>query len=675
MLKKFIRIGSWNIGARLALFMFIIVGATLVTLIALINYSTNQQIEQRTALDVTDKTKMVADMLNIFDAGLRSQVSVDAKIFEGSFKGAVGLDPSRSIDVAGTATPVLKSGDGDLNGNFPVLDQFTSLSGAIATLFVKKDNDFIRVSTTLKKENGERAVGTVLDHTNPAFEIVSGGKSYVGIATIFGKQYMTQYDPIIDSGGKVIGIFFVGVNFTEAITQLKDKIRAMKIGDTGYFYALDAREGKNLGTLIIHPSKEGQIILDSKDSSGREFIKEILERKEGVIRYPWVNTERGESETREKIVAFMPIKNWNWIVAGGVYTDEFTRDATALAHRYEAIGVILLLCLGGALYYVMRVRLSLPLQTVINAARNLAQGDLRTHISSTRVDEIGQLIEAINSIGTGLAEVVMQVRASTSEISLAADEISNGNADLSARSESQASSLEQTAASMQELTGTVKKNSESAKTANDLVVSAAGVATKGGQVVSQVISTMASIKESSKRIVDIISVIDGIAFQTNILALNAAVEAARAGEQGRGFAVVASEVRNLAQRSAAAAKEIASLIQDSVAKVDAGNLLAEQTGNTMTAILESVDKVTHIMAEISSASIEQSSGIEQVNQAVGQMDEMTQQNAALVEEAAAAAEAMSEQVNAMAKIVGVFKIEEPTATVTKRLQKSAVSYL
>jgi len=334
---------------------------------------------------------------------------------------------------------------------------------------------------------------------------------------------------------------------------------------------------------------------------------------------------------------------------------------------YETVRLVCLAGLGFGLVMAAVVGWILvraivgPIERAVQIAGAVAAGDLTQHIEVDARDETGRLLLALKEMNTALVGIVTRVRSSTDTIETASGEIAAGNLDLSARTEQQAGSLEETASSMEELTSTVKQNADNARQANALAASAQQVAGKGGEVVEQVVRTMGAINTSATRIVDIISVIDGIAFQTNILALNAAVEAARAGEQGRGFAVVAGEVRNLAQRSAAAAKEIKGLIDDSVQKVHHGSELVDQAGATMAEIVQSVGRVTDIMAEITAASQEQTAGIEQINSAVTQMDQVTQQNAALVEEASAAAQSLQEEARALARAVGTFRLDTQAA--------------
>jgi methyl-accepting chemotaxis protein len=344
--------------------------------------------------------------------------------------------------------------------------------------------------------------------------------------------------------------------------------------------------------------------------------------------------------------------------------EQFTTEASDMAGGASALmtGLAVMATLLAALVgYVLTRSITLPLRQALLVAQTVAAGDLSTRFGTCAKDETGQLLQALKDMNDSLKNIVGQVRSGTETIATASCQISTGNQDLSSRTEQQAGSLEETASSMEEITATVRENGNNARHANQLAVSASDVAVKGGVVVDQVIDTMGAINASAKKIVDIIGVIDGIAFQTNILALNAAVEAARAGEQGRGFAVVATEVRNLAQRSASAAKEIKTLIGDSVEKVEMGSQLVNQAGTTMTEIVASVKRVTDIMASIASASQEQDNGIEQINQAIAEMDVVTQQNAALVEEAAAAAESLQNQAGSLAQLVSVFKLDSERA--------------
>ncbi|MRW84705.1 HAMP domain-containing protein [Pseudoduganella sp. FT26W] len=324
------------------------------------------------------------------------------------------------------------------------------------------------------------------------------------------------------------------------------------------------------------------------------------------------------------------------------------------------------LVLGAALIIFSAVRLLRailrPLQHALGHFDQIATGNLANQIDISRNDEMGKLMQGLQKMQDQMSSTVSSIRTGSSAIATASAEIASGNLDLSRRTENQAAALEETASSLEELTSTVRQNADNARQANQLALSAQDVAGKGGQLVSQVVDTMGNINTSSRKIADIIGVIDGIAFQTNILALNAAVEAARAGEQGRGFAVVATEVRNLAQRSAAAAKEIKELITESVEQVDAGNQLVDKAGATMNEIVSSVERVTSIMTEIMIAGEEQSEGINQINQAIVSMDEVTQQNAALVEEAAAAANSMQEQAAQLEEMVSTFKVESVAAS-------------
>jgi methyl-accepting chemotaxis protein len=328
------------------------------------------------------------------------------------------------------------------------------------------------------------------------------------------------------------------------------------------------------------------------------------------------------------------------------------------AYRSVFVIVTAIIVFGIVIARMLTRSVTAPLKEAVSIANLISRGNLNLSVDISGRDELSELMFAIHDMNTALAETVSKVRSSSDVISVASREIAHGNLDLSARTESQASSLEETAASMEELTSTVQQNTENARQASQLAQTASEVAARGGVVVSQVIDTMGSINDSAKQIVNIISVIDGIAFQTNILALNAAVEAARAGEQGRGFAVVATEVRNLAQRSAAAAKEIKLLIGDSVEKVAGGSKQVDLAGATMKEVVSSIRRVTAIMAEITSASEEQSQGIRQVNEAVIEMDNVTQQNAALVEQAAAAASSLQDQATELAKAVSVFKLND-----------------
>ncbi len=508
---------------------------------------------------------------------LKKRIHSLARTFSEHLPGDFSLDESNSIMVAGQSTPVLRLDGKSMNLNFVVPDRFTEATGGTATLFVRRDDDFVRVTTSVRKQDGERAIGTILDRSHPAYRPLLVGQFYLGYATIFGKQFMTQYDPIIDPDGRVIGVRYVGLDVSH-----------MRI------------VGVPLRAAAITAGLYGGVFLV----------------------FSWL------------IRPMMSVVAENWLIRFG-----------------------LLSCLGMAFaVYVLMVRnVSRPMADCRTAAGRIAAGDLSAQVHVSRRDDVGQLLQAINGIGVGLANVVGEVRQASDGVHTASHQIAAGTSDLSTRTQTQAAALEETVSAMEELASTVRQNAIHAGEASALVASAATLAQDGGEMVGQVVSTMAEIRFKAHSIENIIGLIDGIAFQSNILALNAAVEAARAGEQGRGFSVVATEVRTLAQRSAAAAREVKQLIAASVETVDAGCELVDRTGLATKAIAGSIHEASLLMLQISTASDDQSKGLAEIKHAIELMDQATQQNAALVEQSAAAAKSMEEQAAVLGKAVSVFK--------------------
>ncbi len=441
----------------------------------------------------------------------------------------------------------------------------------------------------------------------------------------------------------------------EAQRQALAAVKAMRYEGDEYLWINDMAP-----KMVMHTAKpelDGKDLSSFKDPNGKAlfvaFVDVVKATGSGFVDYLW--PKPGATLPQPKISYVKGFAPWGWVIGSGIYVDDvdavFWRGV-----RVTAIGAIV----GAALYCLLTLILirgiSRPLRQAIGFAEAVAAGDLTRSIEVKTGDETGQLLAALQQMSQRLNTTIASIHGTSRAVASASAQISSGNSDLSKRTEAQAANLEETAASMEELTATVKQNADNARQANQLAASASEIAVHGGAVVREVVTTMGSISDSSRKIADIIGVIDGIAFQTNILALNAAVEAARAGEQGRGFAVVAAEVHNLAQRSAGAAKEIKSLITDSVGKVESGAKLVDDAGHTIAEVVAAVKRVTDIMAEITAASVEQSAGIEQVNDAITQMDEATQQNAALVEQGTAAAMALEAQARQLFAEVAVFKL-------------------
>jgi len=463
----------------------------------------------------------------------------------------------------------------------------------------------------------------------------------------------------------------------KAATDLRDAQRRIGVGIRDIILTTDEGQMEQVAKTISltwqdYDRAEALLTKMVIDADAKAALGKIVASHQATTPLAAKAEQLGRENKNEEAAAYVKtqigpvVGKWQGAIAEliDLITARNTADQAAADHEYEQARLLMVglasvsVLLAVATSWLITRSITRPMRVAVDVARTVAAGDLTSRIVVDATDETGELLAALKEMNDALLAIVGQVRNGTEAMATATNEIASGNLDLSSRTEQQAGALEETASSMEELTATVKQNAENARQANQLALSASAVATRGGAVVGDVVATMGSINESANKIVDIIGVIDGIAFQTNILALNAAVEAARAGEQGRGFAVVASEVRNLAQRSAAAAKEIKTLIGDSVEKVGEGSRLVNQAGATMEEIVTSVRRVTDIMTEITSATHEQEAGIEQINQAIGEMDSVTQQNAALVEEAAAAAQSLQVQSSQLEQVVSAFRLSD-----------------
>jgi methyl-accepting chemotaxis protein len=652
-----------SIGIKFAMIASALVLVGLGLLSVLVSVTITRYLNDEVMSELRASNRQMRGMVEIFDSTLEDEVVRLGAHFASYLPEPLTLDEKQTVKIGDFHTATLRARGQRMNLNYELVDVFTARTAAVGTVFVRHGEDFVRVATSGKTETGARAVGTALDHAHPAYKPLLAGASYHGPARVFGFDIMTSFRPLRDQSGKIIGAVCASLQIGRDVDALKQKIAAAKLRDTGYFYVIDAHPGESFGTALTHPSAEGTNLLGFKDVTGREVVREMLAQKEGALRYtaPALNAK---SAPIEKIAVYGYVPRLNWLIVGEVPADDVFKVGTVLRAQLLIAAVLIAVLLCGFLYLTMQKMVSARLRQAVAHAKRVAGGDLSSRIRSRHNDETGELLNTLDEMAESLSSIVSNVRVAAESIHNSAQQIRAGNADLSQRTEEQASSIEQTAASMEELTGTVGQNSDNARQASELAQRACEVAASSGEMVGQVVTTMSDIQSSSKKIADIIAVIDGISFQTNILALNAAVEAARAGEQGRGFAVVAAEVRSLAQRSAESAKEIKQLILGSAAQVETGSLLVTRAGVTMRENVTAVKQVSELMTGIADASTQQSTGIQEVNRTLSVMEEMTQQNAALVEEASASTEQLARLADDLVNAVSVFKLNHASRAAT-----------
>ena len=646
-----------SIGFKFALIASALVLTALGLLSLVVSMTMTRYLNDQAMAELASSNRQMRYLVEVFEGTLEDEVVRLSTQFATYLPAPLTLDVKHTIKVGSLATPTLRSRGQRINLNFEMVDSFTARTGAVATVFVRSSDEFIRVSTSGKTDTGARAIGTALEHAHPAYKALLTGASYRGPARVFGFDIVTSFRPLRDQDGHVIGALCASLPITSDLDALKHKIAGVRLRDTGYFYVVDAHPGAGFGTALSHPTVEGTSLLAWKDVAGHEIVREMLSQKEGTLRYTAPAAD-AKGTAAEKIAVYGYIPKYDWLIVGEVPTAEVFKVGNILRAQLLIAAVVITLFLSILLYVTLERMVARRLNQAVSHAKRVAAGDLSGRIRTRHEDETGELLNALDDMAESLSAIVCNVRVAAESIHNAARQIRTGNSDLSQRTEEQASSLEETAASMEQLTSTVKQNSDNARQANELAQRVSQVAAVSGETVSQVVTTMSGIQASSRKIADIIAVIDGISFQTNILALNAAVEAARAGEHGRGFAVVATEVRSLAQRSAKSAKEIKQLILGSAEQIDNGSQLVVRAGSTMSENVSAVHQVGELMAGIADASTQQTAGIQEVNRTIAVMEQMTQQNAALVEEASASAEQLGHLADELINAVSVFKVAQ-----------------
>ena len=633
--------------------------------------------EREETAKLQNTNQLVLNMIAQTDSILRQQTENWAHAFTGALAGEYSLE-------TGGEAPLLKLNGEALNGKTKEVDAFSdSGKGNVATLFARNGDDFLRVATSLKKEDGSRATGTLLDKAHPAYAGIKEGKPFIGKATLFGRQYMTKYDPIKDAQGQVIGIHFVGIDIMSSLEYMKETIRKVKLGQSGYAYVLDAKPGPDAGTLLIHPSQEGKNIAESKDTDGKFFIKEILEKRNGTILYPWIN--QGETSARDKIVVFNEYKEWNWIVASGSYTDEiFSLAARASEIMIGATFVLTILLLSVLSYYLNRIVIA-PLRDLVLSSRRIAEGDLSVKVETQRKDEVGKVMNAMHQMVSKLSAIIGEVRIAADTISVASEQLSTTSVEVSHATEKQAQSTATSAAALEEVTVSIHEVSTLAIATEESSKRTAALTSDSVTAIRHAvyeIDTMAkSISVASDQVSGLVKrsdevggiagVIREIADQTNLLALNAAIEAARAGEQGRGFAVVADEVRKLAERTTKATHEIASVIaliqKETLLTVDGMHATApkikdgldkvNQVSGMLDQIAEEATESRNRALEVSNATREQVIAANDIARNVEEVAQMTEETNATMHNNAESATQLQEMAQKLRQQVAYFKVE------------------
>lgn len=632
------------------------------------------------AVKEMEKTKQqVLYMIEAYALSLEKSAEMVGAQFAGGLPAHLYRDESRSINSGEKTLPALVGSEQILNNNFTLVDDFTANTGALATLFVRQDDDFYRISTSLKRENGERALGTALGQQHPAWKALMAGEAFTGKMNLFGHDYMTRYVPLKDAQGQVMGAAFIGIDFTEGLQALKKNILSIRIYDTGYVYILETEQTP--GLAVIHPAAEGKNLFNTKDSSGRLIVQEMLTMKEGVIHYDWLDPD---GEVYEKVTALGMFPRWNWQVGAGTYVREVNAEVRAIQIPFLIMVLLTSLVLLACVFYCTRIWVSRPLAEALRVTEKVAEGDLTVSIPERPQDEVGRLLRATNLMCAHLRTMIGEangmvghLRSESGRLAQAADEVAHISGDQSGAAANMAAAIE-------EMNANILQVAEHAQEARAIAEHFGSISDEGVGVIDQAIKSMSEIADTvreasgavtalgsqSEQISQIVNVIREIADQTNLLALNAAIEAARAGEAGRGFAVVADEVRKLAERTTQSTQEISGTvgrIQDGsrnavqrmdngLDQVEKGVTLANEAGHRIADIRQNSNRVSEAVIGISDALSEQSAAHNSISQSVEQIAQQAEHNHSQAQATSSAASGMEQMSERLRQSIARFKI-------------------
>jgi methyl-accepting chemotaxis protein len=632
---------SMSVNRKVILFSLVVLPALLCGLALVAGALSSAALERSATADLEARSELVEQMVSVYSKSLERAAGDLHRVFSKYFPEPIVRSPGRTVLVDGVETPELVTGGRVLNLDPVAVDDFRDVTGSVATVFARKGDDFVRITTSLLKQDGARAVGTLLGQKHPAWRRLLDGRDYTGKAVLFGRDYVTRYVPIRE-GNETIGALFIGLEFTDGLVALKERLHQLSIGDSGYFFVAESRPGETFGKLIVHPTREGEILGGGGVAAEREVMSQLAGER-GTRRLLLADGRGGA--VREKVASWVAFPDWGWIVCGVVDRAEILAAGRQLAWQLcvGALGAVAFFAVG-----VRRLSLELvvrPLQRAVAFARAVAGGDLSVEMQAARDDEFGQLAASHNEMVRSLRSVVDAIRSSSEGLALASDGMRASTEQAAEGATEQASSAEEASANIMQTSAAVQQNAANAAETELIAHKAAAGAAEGYEAMSR---TVAAMREIAKRI----AVIEEIAAQTNLLSLNAAIESARSGEHGRAFAVVAQEVRKLADRSRDAAADIVRLSSSSVE-------VAERAGGLLQKMVPDIQRTSELVREIAVASQQQAASLRQVTDSIQQLDKVIQQNASSAEELSATANGVAGKAEELDQAVAFFRVDGP----------------